>query len=64
MDKQGALLMVLVFAGAASLAISQSDRDLMDAKLWALAIAAGSAAVVALLRPPSGPRPPTGAIRG
>ena len=43
------------FIGAAALAISQSDRPVEDPKLWALAIAAGAAALVALLRPPSGP---------
>lgn len=48
--------------GAAALAISQSDRDVLDPKLWALAIAAGAAALVALLRPPGtgAPRPPFG----
>lgn len=39
--------------GAGALAISQSDRDIADPKLWALAVAAGAAALVALLRPPS-----------
>jgi hypothetical protein len=48
--------------GAAALAISQSDKDILDPKLWALATAAGAAALVTLLRPPT---PPTGgASRG
>lgn len=53
-----------VVLGAAALAISQSDRDLTDLKLWALALAAGAAALVALLRPPGQPKPPIGGMRG
>lgn len=45
-------LKIAVMIGAAALAISQSDRDITDPKLWCLAIAAGAAALVALLRPP------------
>lgn len=45
--------------GAGMLAISQSDRDFMDPKLWALAIAAGCAALVTLLRPPGATTEPT-----
>jgi hypothetical protein len=46
--------------GAAALAISQSDRDITDPKMWALALAAASAALVTLLRPPgmASPHPP------
>ncbi len=41
-----------VVLGGAALAISQSDRDISDPKMWALAVAAGMAPLVALLRPP------------
>lgn len=65
MGKHDLPLLLLVFVGAGALAVSQSDRDILDPKLWALAIAAGSAAAVALLRPPTGgsPRPPLGGGR-
>lgn len=45
-------LKIAAMLGAGALAISQSDRDFLDPKLWALAIAAGCAALVTLLRPP------------
>lgn len=48
-------LKVAAMLGAGALAVSQSDRDLADPKLWALAMAAGAAALVTLLRPPGSP---------
>lgn len=58
-------LKLAALVGAAALAISQSDRDVLDPKLWALAIAAGAAALVTLLRPPGDPpRNQIGGSRG
>ena len=66
MDKQGAAVIVVAFVGAFCGIVAGAGPDVIPAvvKLFAGATAAGCAAVLALLRPPGVPKPPSGESRG